>query len=71
MASNVIPFPVHAAKPRVDIAAAREHIAHLRAVIATTDNTLTIALGRHMLDWYEQQRLFEHQNDNVIPLRRA
>ncbi len=71
MTATVIPFPVRAAKPRPDLTAEREHIAHLRTVIATNTNELTVELGRFMIAWYERQGIFDHVNDNVILLRRA
>jgi len=71
MASNVIPFPVRAAKPRPDLDAALDHISQIRSVIATSPNKLTVEMGRFMIEWYERDGVFDHQNDNIIPLRRA
>ena len=71
MASNVIAVPAQRVTPRPDYTAEREHIAHLRTVVETSSNALTVEMGRYMLAMYEQERIFAHQNDNIIPLRRA
>ena len=72
MASNVIQFPMHRVTRRAEIADARAHIAKIRGVLATSTNPLQIELGYFMIDMrLAEIRDLEHENDNIIPLRRA
>jgi hypothetical protein len=63
---------MHRVTRRPEIEDALNHITKIRSVLATSTNPLQIELGYFMIDMrLADIRDLEHQNDNIIPLRRA